>query len=80
LADHRRRLEHLLLAFWQPVDPRREDALHGRRHGDFFCGLAQSVGTPGSRQSAHFDQRPDDLFDEEGIAAGALLDEFPEAA
>ena len=32
LADHRRRLQHRLLALREPVDARREDGLHGRRH------------------------------------------------
>ena len=69
----------LLLPLGQAVDPRCEDALHGRRHADLFRGRAQAVRTPGSHESARLDQRLDDLLDEEGIAARALLDELAEA-
>ena len=46
---------------------------------DLFRGLDQAIRTPGSRDNARLDQRLDDLLDEEGIAARALLDELAES-
>ncbi len=68
----------MLLPLGQAVDPRREDALHGRGQADLFRGRDQAIRTPGSRDNTCLDQRLDDLLDEEGIAARALLDELAE--
>jgi hypothetical protein len=53
----------------------RKDALHGRGQANFCRGRYQAIRTPGPRDNARLNQRLDDLLNEEGIAARALLDE-----
>src|SRR5207249_9900288 len=79
LPDHRCRLKYPLLPLGQAVDPRREDALHGRGNVVALCRLDQTVRTSASRDNACLDQRLHDLLAEEGIATRALLDELAES-
>ena len=44
LADHRRRLQHRLLPLRHPVDARREDRLHARRHRRVLDRACEPVG------------------------------------
>src|SRR5438094_8288641 len=77
-AEYRRGLKQPLLPLGQAVDPRRENALHGRGKANLCCGRDQAVRTLGPSDNARLDQRLDGLLDEEGIATRALLDELPE--
>ena len=44
LADDRGRLEQLLVVRWEPVDPSRQDHLHGRRDLDRLDRPGQTIG------------------------------------
>src|SRR5207244_4069124 len=46
LADHRGRLEQVLLLRWQPVDPRRQDSLHRGRDLERLHRARQPVCPP----------------------------------
>ena len=69
LANDRSRLEQPLVFGREPVDPGRQDHLHGRRDLDCLDGPGQTIGAafPGEHTRLH--ERPDALLDEKGIAA-----------
>src|SRR5262245_51149351 len=68
-ADHRSRLEQLLVVRREPVNPRGQDHLYSRWDFDCLDGSAQTIGAslPGKRTG--FDERPDALLDKERIAS-----------
>src|SRR5439155_690011 len=66
--------EHVLIARREPIDARREDGLNGLGQRDLLDGGGRCARTALAAQEAAFDERADDLLDEEGIAAGASLD------
>jgi hypothetical protein len=69
LADDRGRLEQLLVVRREPVDPGRQDHLHGRRDLDRLDRPGETKGPalPGERTRLH--QRPNGLLQEERVAA-----------
>ena len=71
-ADDRRGLEEPLLLGRQAVDAGRQDGLH--RGGDLQAleGLCQAIGAALADQHPGFHQGPDALFQEKGVALGAL--------
>jgi hypothetical protein len=82
-ADHGRRLQDQLVALGETVEARGEQRLDGRRNRQLVDRLAQlePAAAPGAAgfERAAVDQRLDDLFDEEGVAAGALANQPPQA-
>jgi hypothetical protein len=69
-ADHRSRLEQVFVLGRQPVDPRRQDRLHCRRHVDGLRGLHQPVRAALTRQHPVLYEAPHALFEEERVALG----------
>ena len=57
LADHRRRVQHLLLPIAEPIDPRREQRLHRRRHLDGALRRRELVRPPRADEATRLDQR-----------------------
>ena len=78
LADHRGGLQQALVPGRQPVDPRRQDGLHGRRDLDRRHRLDQPVRSRVAGQDLGFHQAPHALLQEQGIPLGALDQETPE--
>ena len=68
LADHRGRLQELLLLVRQPVDPRCQDRLHRRRDLQRLHRPCQMVCSPLSYQRSRLHQRPHRLLQEERVA------------
>ena len=68
LADHRGRLQELLLLRRQPVDPRRQDRLHRGRHLQRLHRPRQPVRPPLPRQRPRLHQGPHRLLQEERVA------------
>ncbi len=69
LADHRGRLQELLLLWRQPVDARRQDRLHRGRDLQRLHRPRQPVRSALSRQRARLHQRAHRLLQEERVAA-----------
>ena len=72
-ADHRGRLQHLLAALPQPVDPRRQHGLHGRRDAHLLHGSKQTIRALAAHEDPRLDQPTYCLLDEERISARALV-------
>src|SRR5262245_58073842 len=81
LAYDSRRLQDLLLAVAESVDPSGNDRLHGRRDVNVHDWLRQRVwrrcattrDAGHRRERAVLDQRAHDLLDEEWVTGGPLL-------
>ena len=58
----------------EPIDARREDGLNGLGQRDLLDRGGRLVGAAFTAQHAAFDERANDLLDEERIAAGPGLD------
>ena len=69
LADDRRGLEQQLVLGREPLDPGREDHLHGGRDLDRLDRPGQTIGSALSGKRLRLHQRPDALLDEEGVPA-----------
>ena len=72
LADDGGGLQQVLDSRRQPVNPRSEDGLDGRR---YLCRLhrcRETVGASFADEDAHLDQRSHALFQEEGVPVCAL--------
>jgi hypothetical protein len=74
VPDHRRGLEHVLVALPEPIDARREDGLNGLGQRDLLDGGGQPVGAAFSLQHAPLDEGANHLLDEERVAASPGLD------
>ena len=68
LADHRGGLQEPLLLRRQPVDPRRQDRLHRRRHLQRLHRPRQPVRSALPRQRPRLHQGPHRLLQEERVA------------
>src|SRR5207237_394861 len=58
----------------EPIDARREDGLNGLGQRDLLDGGGGRARTALAAQETAFDERADDLLDEEGITTGAGFD------
>ena len=74
-ADHRGRLEEVLVLRRQPVDPRRQDRLHRRGHVDGFRGLHEPIRAPLAHEPPVVREVPHTLLEEERIALGPREEE-----
>jgi hypothetical protein len=72
-AEHGRGKQRVARAGIQPVDPRDDDFLDGRRDLDLDL-VVEPPAVVLVHERAGIDQRPDDLLEEEGIALGRLED------
>ena len=72
--DHRRGLEHVLVAVREPIDARREDGLNGLGQRDLLDRGGRPVGAAFTTQHATLHERANDLLDEEWVAASPGLD------
>ena len=79
LPDHRCGLQHLLLAFSEPVDPGRQHALHGRGDLERLHGRDEAVGRSLALELSGLDQAAYRLFREEGVAARSRIDDLGDA-
>jgi hypothetical protein len=73
-ADHGRGLKHVLVARRESIDARGEDGLDGLGQCDLLDRGGRRVRAALAAQHAPFDERANDLLDEERIAAGTSLD------
>ncbi len=74
LADDRRRLHDGPLVGLEQVEPRREQGVDARRHGqrvDLSGDLHAPIGLP---QDAGIDEHRDELLDEQRVAVGSVED------
>jgi hypothetical protein len=78
-ADHGGALQHRLRIIRQPVDPGGQHGLHAGGDLDLVDRVAEPVGAPTPRKGPALHEALDDLFDEEGVAAGARRDQFAES-
>ena len=74
-ADHRGGLEQRLVLWRQPVDARRQDRLHRRRHVDGVRGLHEPVRAALAHEHPVVDEAPHALLEEERIALGPREEE-----
>ena len=74
LANDRRGLEQLLVIRGQPLDPGRQDHLHGSGDLDALDRPGQTIRAALAAERARFHEGLDALFDEERVAA---FDEQP---
>ena len=68
-TDDRGRLQQLLVFRREPVDPRRQDHLHGCRNLHRLDRPDQTIRASLSGEHMRLQQRPDGFLDEEGIPA-----------
>jgi hypothetical protein len=79
-ADHRRRLEHLLLALGEAIDASGQEARDGRGQRDLLHGRREPVAALRACESPRLGERDRHLLDEEGVPARALPDACGEVA
>jgi hypothetical protein len=71
-ADHRRRVEQLLLALRQPIDASREQRLHGPGNRELRDRPFEPEASARAAERSRLDQPLDHLLDEEGISCGPI--------
>ena len=75
MANHCRSLQQVFGLRGQPVEARGQHGLDGGGHLHGDEGLRQAIGPWFTNKPLRLDQRPDALFQEEGIALGAPNEE-----
>ena len=80
LADDGGRLQQALLGLREPVDPRGEQSLDAVRDAKLLHRLCQTVCSSCPDEGPRVDERLDDLFDEERVPLGSLLDQVRQLA
>jgi hypothetical protein len=73
LADDRSRLQDLLVAFAEPVDPRCEHRLYAPRNRELVRRCAQTVAALRALEVSRLDQRLDDFLRKERVPTRALV-------
>ena len=76
LADYGSGSQHSLLSLFEAIDACRQDRSHRGSDLDLCDRLDESVAAARALEGAFLDEKLDELFDEEGVALGALVDPF----